>query len=178
AAEQRSRAQQKYRIQRQEFRATANDLQLLLIRRLQKTIIANDYLSVSFLRQGFYIIRPCVHGVHGGQASKLQPIIQKQIILHSLPDYSQDQLEDLSLINNPYLLMAYIKYGQGFYGNLQPWPPWTPWTHGQMNQFLHSASTSHQSYLSTIANQTYSFISTVMAYIYEVKFEGLVKNYQ
>ncbi|KAA6378566.1 MAG: hypothetical protein EZS28_025909, partial [Streblomastix strix] len=37
AAEQRSRAQQKYRIQRQEFRATANDLQLLLIRRLQKT---------------------------------------------------------------------------------------------------------------------------------------------
>ncbi|KAA6362094.1 MAG: hypothetical protein EZS28_042380, partial [Streblomastix strix] len=27
AAEQRSRAQQKYRIQRQEFRATANDLQ-------------------------------------------------------------------------------------------------------------------------------------------------------
>ncbi|KAA6371244.1 MAG: hypothetical protein EZS28_033228, partial [Streblomastix strix] len=41
AAEQRSRAQQKYRIQRQEFRATANDLQLLLIRRLQKTIITN-----------------------------------------------------------------------------------------------------------------------------------------
>ncbi|KAA6391826.1 MAG: hypothetical protein EZS28_012645 [Streblomastix strix] len=39
AAEQRSRAQQKYRIQRQKFRATANDLQLLLIRRLQKTII-------------------------------------------------------------------------------------------------------------------------------------------
>ncbi|KAA6344811.1 MAG: hypothetical protein EZS28_052212, partial [Streblomastix strix] len=37
AAEQRSRAQQKYRIQRQEFRASANDLQLLLIRRLQKT---------------------------------------------------------------------------------------------------------------------------------------------
>ncbi|KAA6380708.1 MAG: hypothetical protein EZS28_023764 [Streblomastix strix] len=42
AAEQRSRAQQKYRIQRQEFRATANDLQLLLIRRLQKTIITNS----------------------------------------------------------------------------------------------------------------------------------------
>ncbi|KAA6377604.1 MAG: hypothetical protein EZS28_026866, partial [Streblomastix strix] len=41
AAEQRSRAQQKYRIQRQEFRASANDLQLLLIRRLQKTIITN-----------------------------------------------------------------------------------------------------------------------------------------
>ncbi|KAA6363754.1 MAG: hypothetical protein EZS28_040720, partial [Streblomastix strix] len=50
AAEQRSRAQQKYRIQRQEFRATANDLQLLLIRRLQKTIITNVqdllYLSI------------------------------------------------------------------------------------------------------------------------------------
>ncbi|KAA6385424.1 MAG: hypothetical protein EZS28_019047, partial [Streblomastix strix] len=41
AAEQRSRAQQKYRIQRQEFRASANDLQLLLIRHLQKTIITN-----------------------------------------------------------------------------------------------------------------------------------------
>ncbi|KAA6375709.1 MAG: hypothetical protein EZS28_028765 [Streblomastix strix] len=41
AAEQRSRAQQKYRILRQEFRASANDLQLLLIRRLQKTIITN-----------------------------------------------------------------------------------------------------------------------------------------
>ncbi|KAA6333582.1 MAG: hypothetical protein EZS28_053153, partial [Streblomastix strix] len=41
AAEQRSRAQQKYRIQRQEFRASAHDLQLLLIRRLQKTIITN-----------------------------------------------------------------------------------------------------------------------------------------
>ncbi|KAA6368102.1 MAG: hypothetical protein EZS28_036371 [Streblomastix strix] len=49
AAEQRSRAQQKYRIQRQEFRATANDLQLLLIRRLQKTIITNiqDLLQIS-----------------------------------------------------------------------------------------------------------------------------------
>ncbi|KAA6397067.1 MAG: hypothetical protein EZS28_007406 [Streblomastix strix] len=41
AAEQRSRAQQKYRIQRQEFRASANDLQLLLVRRLQKIIINN-----------------------------------------------------------------------------------------------------------------------------------------
>ncbi|KAA6367616.1 MAG: hypothetical protein EZS28_036859 [Streblomastix strix] len=49
AAEQRSRAQQKYRIQRQEFRASANDLQLLLIRRLQKTIITNvqDLLQIS-----------------------------------------------------------------------------------------------------------------------------------
>ncbi|KAA6363427.1 MAG: hypothetical protein EZS28_041046 [Streblomastix strix] len=49
AAEQRSRAQQKYRIQRQEFRATANDLQLLLIQRLQKTIITNvqDLLQIS-----------------------------------------------------------------------------------------------------------------------------------
>ncbi|KAA6371628.1 MAG: hypothetical protein EZS28_032845 [Streblomastix strix] len=49
AAEQRSRAQQKYRIQRQELRATANDLQLLLIRRLQKTIITNvqDLLQIS-----------------------------------------------------------------------------------------------------------------------------------
>ncbi|KAA6349019.1 MAG: hypothetical protein EZS28_051950, partial [Streblomastix strix] len=36
AAEQRQRAQQRYRIQRQNFRAQANDLQLLLIRRLQK----------------------------------------------------------------------------------------------------------------------------------------------
>ncbi|KAA6352967.1 MAG: hypothetical protein EZS28_051505, partial [Streblomastix strix] len=49
AAEQRSRAQQKYRIQRKEFRASANDLQLLLIRRLQKTIITNvqDLLQIS-----------------------------------------------------------------------------------------------------------------------------------
>ncbi|KAA6394595.1 MAG: hypothetical protein EZS28_009878 [Streblomastix strix] len=49
AAEQRSRAQQKYRIQRYEFRASANDLQLLLIRRLQKTIITNvqDLLQIS-----------------------------------------------------------------------------------------------------------------------------------
>ncbi|KAA6381571.1 MAG: hypothetical protein EZS28_022904 [Streblomastix strix] len=49
AAEQRSRAQQKYRIQRQEFRATTNDLQLLLIRRLQKTVITNvqDFLQIS-----------------------------------------------------------------------------------------------------------------------------------
>ncbi|KAA6355871.1 MAG: hypothetical protein EZS28_048602 [Streblomastix strix] len=49
AAEQRSYAQQKYRIQRQEFRASANDLQLLLIRRLQKTIITNvqDLLQIS-----------------------------------------------------------------------------------------------------------------------------------
>ncbi|KAA6400511.1 MAG: hypothetical protein EZS28_003967 [Streblomastix strix] len=42
AAEQRSRALQKYRIQRQEFRASANDLQLLLIRRLQKTVITDS----------------------------------------------------------------------------------------------------------------------------------------
>ncbi|KAA6373703.1 MAG: hypothetical protein EZS28_030770 [Streblomastix strix] len=41
AAEQRSHAQQKYRIQRIEFCASANDLQLLLIRRLQKTVITN-----------------------------------------------------------------------------------------------------------------------------------------
>ncbi|KAA6359588.1 MAG: hypothetical protein EZS28_044885 [Streblomastix strix] len=49
AAEQRSHAQQKYRKQRQEFRASANDLQLLLIRRLQKTIITNvqDLLQIS-----------------------------------------------------------------------------------------------------------------------------------
>ncbi|KAA6361979.1 MAG: hypothetical protein EZS28_042494, partial [Streblomastix strix] len=49
AAEQRSRAQQKYRIQRQEFRASVNDLQLLLIRRLQKTIITKvqDLLQIS-----------------------------------------------------------------------------------------------------------------------------------
>ncbi|KAA6370571.1 MAG: hypothetical protein EZS28_033902 [Streblomastix strix] len=49
AAEQRSRVQQQYRIQRQEFRASANDLQLLLIRRLQKTIITNvqDLLYIS-----------------------------------------------------------------------------------------------------------------------------------
>ncbi|KAA6382901.1 MAG: hypothetical protein EZS28_021573 [Streblomastix strix] len=32
ATQQRQRAQQKYRIQRQEFRTSANDLQLLLIR--------------------------------------------------------------------------------------------------------------------------------------------------
>ncbi|KAA6375384.1 MAG: hypothetical protein EZS28_029089 [Streblomastix strix] len=49
AAEQRSRAQQKYRIQRQKFRVSAHDLQLLLIRRLQKTIITNvqDLLQIS-----------------------------------------------------------------------------------------------------------------------------------
>ncbi|KAA6365377.1 MAG: hypothetical protein EZS28_039096 [Streblomastix strix] len=49
AAKQRSRTQQKYRIQRQEFRASANDLQLLLIRRLQKTIITNvqDLLKIN-----------------------------------------------------------------------------------------------------------------------------------
>ncbi|KAA6363768.1 MAG: hypothetical protein EZS28_040706 [Streblomastix strix] len=49
AAEQRSHAQQRYRIQRQEFWASANDLQLLLIRRLQKTIITNvqDLLQIS-----------------------------------------------------------------------------------------------------------------------------------
>ncbi|KAA6388643.1 MAG: hypothetical protein EZS28_015832 [Streblomastix strix] len=49
AAKLRSRAQQKYRIQRQEFRASAKDLQLLLIRRLQKTIITNvqDLLQIS-----------------------------------------------------------------------------------------------------------------------------------
>ncbi|KAA6396371.1 MAG: hypothetical protein EZS28_008105 [Streblomastix strix] len=48
AAEQRSRAQQKYRIQRQEFRASANDLQLHLIRRLQKTIITNDQIYIQY----------------------------------------------------------------------------------------------------------------------------------
>ncbi|KAA6399666.1 MAG: hypothetical protein EZS28_004799 [Streblomastix strix] len=49
AAEQRSHAQQKYSIQRQEFRASANDLQLLQIRSLQKTIITNvqDLLQIS-----------------------------------------------------------------------------------------------------------------------------------
>ncbi|KAA6395321.1 MAG: hypothetical protein EZS28_009154 [Streblomastix strix] len=48
AAEQRSHVQQKYGIQRQEFRASANDLQLLLIRCLQKTFITNvqDLLQV------------------------------------------------------------------------------------------------------------------------------------
>ncbi|KAA6380392.1 MAG: hypothetical protein EZS28_024081 [Streblomastix strix] len=54
AAEQRSRTQQKYRIKRQEFRASANDLQLLLIRRLQKTmadknISSQNFYSVPFL---------------------------------------------------------------------------------------------------------------------------------
>ncbi|KAA6398658.1 MAG: hypothetical protein EZS28_005821 [Streblomastix strix] len=48
AAEQRSRAQQKYRIQRQEFRASAYDLQLLFIRRLQKTIITNDQIQIQY----------------------------------------------------------------------------------------------------------------------------------
>ncbi|KAA6362936.1 MAG: hypothetical protein EZS28_041537 [Streblomastix strix] len=48
AAEQRSHAQQKYRIQRQEFRASANDLQLLLIRHLQKTIITNDQIQIQY----------------------------------------------------------------------------------------------------------------------------------
>ncbi|KAA6364077.1 MAG: hypothetical protein EZS28_040396 [Streblomastix strix] len=49
AAEQRQRAQQRYRIQRQNFRAQANDLQLLLIRRLQKTVINNmqDLLQIN-----------------------------------------------------------------------------------------------------------------------------------
>ncbi|KAA6328930.1 MAG: hypothetical protein EZS28_053662, partial [Streblomastix strix] len=49
AAEQRSRAQQRYRIQRQNFRAQANDLQLLLVRRLQKTVINNmqDLLQIN-----------------------------------------------------------------------------------------------------------------------------------
>ncbi|KAA6360475.1 MAG: hypothetical protein EZS28_043999 [Streblomastix strix] len=58
AAEQRSHAQQKYRIQRQEFRATANDLQLLLIRRLQKTIITNvqDLLQISDIIDRYIII--------------------------------------------------------------------------------------------------------------------------
>ncbi|KAA6395351.1 MAG: hypothetical protein EZS28_009123 [Streblomastix strix] len=41
AAEQRQRAQQRYRVQRQEFRSSANDLQLILIRRLQKTVVTN-----------------------------------------------------------------------------------------------------------------------------------------
>ncbi|KAA6404331.1 MAG: hypothetical protein EZS28_000149 [Streblomastix strix] len=56
AAEQRSRAQQKYRIQRQEFRASANDLQLLFIRRLQKTIITNvqDLLQISDIIDQYY----------------------------------------------------------------------------------------------------------------------------
>ncbi|KAA6392918.1 MAG: hypothetical protein EZS28_011552 [Streblomastix strix] len=49
AAEQRQRAQQRYRIQRQEFRSSANDLQLILIRRLQKTVVTNmqDLLQIS-----------------------------------------------------------------------------------------------------------------------------------
>ncbi|KAA6367361.1 MAG: hypothetical protein EZS28_037111 [Streblomastix strix] len=49
AAEQRQRAQQRYRIQRQNFRVQANDLQLLLIRRLQKIVINNmqDLLQIS-----------------------------------------------------------------------------------------------------------------------------------
>ncbi|KAA6354432.1 MAG: hypothetical protein EZS28_050041 [Streblomastix strix] len=49
AAEQRQRAQQRYRIQRQNFRAQANDLQLLLIRRLQKIVINNmqDLLQIN-----------------------------------------------------------------------------------------------------------------------------------
>ncbi|KAA6362425.1 MAG: hypothetical protein EZS28_042048 [Streblomastix strix] len=46
ATQQRQRAQQKYRIQRQEFRTSANDLQLLLIRRLQKTIIYDDKIKL------------------------------------------------------------------------------------------------------------------------------------
>ncbi|KAA6402584.1 MAG: hypothetical protein EZS28_001894 [Streblomastix strix] len=48
AAEQRQRAQQRYRIQRQNFRAQTNDLQLLLIRRLQKIVINNmqDLLQI------------------------------------------------------------------------------------------------------------------------------------
>ncbi|KAA6357480.1 MAG: hypothetical protein EZS28_046993, partial [Streblomastix strix] len=55
AAEQRSRAQQKYRIQRQEFRATANDLQLLLIRRLQKTIITNQSEQMPLWQHPIYL---------------------------------------------------------------------------------------------------------------------------
>ncbi|KAA6314297.1 MAG: hypothetical protein EZS28_055607, partial [Streblomastix strix] len=49
AAEQRQRAQQRYRIQRQNFRAQANDLQLLLIRRLHKIVISNmqDLLQIN-----------------------------------------------------------------------------------------------------------------------------------
>ncbi|KAA6352714.1 MAG: hypothetical protein EZS28_051759 [Streblomastix strix] len=49
AAEQRQRAQQRYRIQRQNFRAQANDLQLLLIRHLQKIVINNmqDLLQIN-----------------------------------------------------------------------------------------------------------------------------------
>ncbi|KAA6393393.1 MAG: hypothetical protein EZS28_011081 [Streblomastix strix] len=43
AIEQRQRAQQPYRIQRQEFRSSANDLQLILIQRLQKTVVTNIY---------------------------------------------------------------------------------------------------------------------------------------
>ncbi|KAA6377461.1 MAG: hypothetical protein EZS28_027012 [Streblomastix strix] len=50
AAEQRSLAKQRRRIQRQEFHACANDLQLVLIRCLQKRIITNvqDLLQISY----------------------------------------------------------------------------------------------------------------------------------
>ncbi|KAA6376708.1 MAG: hypothetical protein EZS28_027767 [Streblomastix strix] len=49
AAKQRQRAQQRYGIQRQNFRDQANDLQLRLIRHLQKTIINNmqDLLQIN-----------------------------------------------------------------------------------------------------------------------------------
>ncbi|KAA6404135.1 MAG: hypothetical protein EZS28_000338 [Streblomastix strix] len=49
AAEQRQHAQQRYRIQRQNFRAQTNDLQFLLIRRLQKIVINNmqDLLQIN-----------------------------------------------------------------------------------------------------------------------------------
>ncbi|KAA6375183.1 MAG: hypothetical protein EZS28_029288, partial [Streblomastix strix] len=60
AAEQQSRAQQKYRIQRQEFRASANDLQLLLIRRFQKTIITNQMVDKNCQRpQDLFRSVPC-----------------------------------------------------------------------------------------------------------------------
>ncbi|KAA6398678.1 MAG: hypothetical protein EZS28_005792 [Streblomastix strix] len=57
ATQQRQRAQQKYRIQRQEFRTSANDLQLLLIRRLQKTIIY-DLVNI---QPKFYLNCTAIH---------------------------------------------------------------------------------------------------------------------
>ncbi|KAA6376747.1 MAG: hypothetical protein EZS28_027726 [Streblomastix strix] len=49
AVQQRQRAQQCYRIQHQNFRAQANDLQLLQKRRLQKIVINNmqDLLQIN-----------------------------------------------------------------------------------------------------------------------------------
>ncbi|KAA6377437.1 MAG: hypothetical protein EZS28_027036 [Streblomastix strix] len=75
ATQQLQRAQQKYRIQRQEFRTSVNDLQLLLIRRLQKTIIydVQDLLQISQIidrsnvkqKCRIEVNYPCVHCVHG-----------------------------------------------------------------------------------------------------------------